>query len=249
MSNSETSDTSSHAKSDHASAKPRRGAVRKPAAVTPGSVDVQPPRESEVPRGARAAATYERLVATAGELLGELGFEKLTTNAIAARANVSPPALYRYFNDKYEILAVLARRLLKRQFDAYAIWMFQGGAWDDREQAEHRLADWFRIAADIVATEPGGVWTLRALRALPNLAHIRMESQRLFADYICDFYRRVRPDIDPVQLWINVRVRVEFGFVVDELALEEDRASHEDLFRHAAQIMGRLEDAFPVKSG
>ncbi len=243
-----TNDTPHDLKVDRPSAKTRRSA-RTPKTTALGPIDFQPPQESEPPLGARAMATYERLVATAGELLAEVGFEKLTTNGIAARANVSPPALYRYFDDKYEILAVLARRLLKRQFDAYAIWMFQGGGWDDREQAEGRLAEWFKIAADIVATEPGGVWTLRALRALPNLAHIRIESQRLFADYICDFYRRVRPDIDPVQLWINVRVRVEFGFVVDELALEEDRVSHEELFRHAAQIMGRLEEAFPLKEG
>jgi len=236
-------------KLDRATANARKSPAQKSKTILPGPIDFQPAREFEPPLGARAAATYERLVATAGELLGEVGFERLTTNAIAARANVSPPALYRYFNDKYEILAVLARRLLKRQFDAYAIWMFQGGGWDDREAAEARLAEWFKIAANIVATEPGGVWTLRALRALPNLAHIRIESQRLFADYICDFYRKVRPDIDPVQLWTNVRIRVEFGFVVDELALEEDRISQEELFRHAAQIMGRIEESFPLTEG
>ena len=67
-----------------------------------------------------------KLAVAAGELLGEVGFEKLTTNAICARAKLTPPAFYRYFKDKYEILEVLARRLLKRQNDAYSVWLFQG---------------------------------------------------------------------------------------------------------------------------
>ena len=78
----------------------------------------------EVPASGKPRETYEKLVAAAGKLLGEVGFEKLTTNAICARARMTPPAFYRYFTDKYEILEVLARRLLKRQNDAYAVWLY-----------------------------------------------------------------------------------------------------------------------------
>jgi len=82
----------------------------------------------------RSQQTYEKLVSATGELLGEVGFEKLTTNAICARAKMTPPAFYRYFKDKYEILEVLARRLLERQNEAYAVWLFQGGSWADLEK-------------------------------------------------------------------------------------------------------------------
>lgn len=56
-----------------------------------------------LPDRGRSLATYEKLIKAAGELLGEVGFEKLTTNAICAKAGMTPPALYRYFHDKYEI--------------------------------------------------------------------------------------------------------------------------------------------------
>jgi AcrR family transcriptional regulator len=191
------------------------------------------------PRSGRATVTYEKLITAAGELLGEVGFEKLTTNGICARANLTPPALYRYFDDKYQILEELARRLLKRQYDAYAVWLFQGGAWVGVDQQVGKLEEWFRIAAGIVASEPGGMWTMRALRALPNLAHVRLESQQMFTDQMFEFYKRALPDIPHQLLWYRLRLRAEFGFVVDELALE-DEIPHDVLFREAARIVGRV---------
>jgi AcrR family transcriptional regulator len=203
----------------------------------------------EVPTSGKPLQTYERLIVAAGELLGEVGFEKLTTNNICARAKLTPPAFYRYFNDKYEILEVLARRLLKRQNDAYAVWLFQGGSWSNLERQTQSLEEWFRIAADIVASEPGALWTMRALRALPNLAHIRVESQRMNTDRLFEFYRRVLPQMDPQALWYRLRIRSEFGWVVDELAMEEDRLPKDILFREAARLMGRalLDDYEPSK--
>ncbi|MGA0602839.1 TetR/AcrR family transcriptional regulator [Caulobacter sp. KR2-114] len=183
--------------------------------------------------------TYEKLVRAAGELLGEVGFEKLTTNAISAKVGMTPPAFYRYFTDKYEILEVLAQRLLKKQNDAYAVWLFEGGTWSNLDRQAESLEEWFRIAAGIVANEPGALWTMRALRALPNLAHVRLESQRMNTDRLFEFYSRVFPQMDPQLLWYRLRVRAEFGWVVDELALEEDRLPHDALFKEAARLLGR----------
>ena len=197
------------------------------------------PAKHTAPTRGKSLETYAKLIAAAGELLGEVGFEKLTSNAICARAKLTPPAFYRYFRDKYEVLEVLARRLLARQNDAYAAWLLQGGSWADLERQSKSLEEWFRIAADIVAREPGAVWTLRALRALPNLAHVRVESQRMNTNRLFEFYRRVLPELDPQLLWYRLRVRSEFGWVVDELAVEEDRLPHDVLFREAARLVGR----------
>ncbi|WP_082701514.1 TetR/AcrR family transcriptional regulator [Novosphingobium sp. FSW06-99] len=198
-----------------------------------------PKARREPPQSAKAIATYEKLITAAGELLGEVGFEKLTTNGICARANLTPPALYRYFDDKYEILEELARRLLKRQYDAYAVWLFDGGAWASLDSQVDKLEEWFRTAASIVASEPGGVWTMRALRALPNLAHVRIESQRMFTDQMFEFYKRALPDLPENTLWYRLRIRAEFGFVVDELAIEENEIPHSILFREAARLIAR----------
>lgn len=189
------------------------------------------------PLSGKPKETYDRLVQAAGEILGEVGFERLTSNAICARANVTPPAFYHYFRDKYDILEVLARRLLKRQNDAYAIWLFEEGGWIDAEKRSAALAEWFRIAAEIVATEPGAIWTMRALRAIPKLAHVRLESQRMNTDRLFQVYSRAFPEMDPDLLWQRLRIRSEFGWMVDELAMEEDRLRRDVLFQEAARMM------------
>jgi AcrR family transcriptional regulator len=184
----------------------------------------------------------------AGELLGEVGFEKLTTNTICARAGLTPPALYRYFRDKYDVLEALARRLLRKQNDAFAAWFLQGGTWANPANRAAALEDWFRRSTEVTSSEPGAIWTLRALRALPNLAHIRLESQRRTTDQMFEFYRRVYPGIPPDVLWCRVRVVAEFGFVVDEIALEEDRVPPEILFHEAARVLGVPYDYEPTGS-
>lgn len=57
-----------------ASRKPRR-----PAAALP---DVAP---KKAPTQSRAVETYERILATAAELLGEVGIERLSTNLVCRR--------------------------------------------------------------------------------------------------------------------------------------------------------------------
>lgn len=224
-------------------ARPRASKTpRKKSAPVADASPAERARPKEPPTGGKPLQTYERLIATTGELLGEIGFERLTTNAICARANLSPPAFYHYFDDKYDILEVLARRLLKRQNDAYAAWLFKGGAWANPEQAVDALEEWFGIATQILESEPGAFWTMRALRALPNLAHVRLESQRQSADQMFEFYRRLFPAVDPTTLWCRLRIRSEFGWAVDELALEEDRIPRAILLREAARLLTRSLD-------
>ena len=151
---------------------------------------------------------------------------------------MTPPALYRYFNDKYDVREVLARRLLKRvRTTPTRSGCSRASLWSNPAHSTEALAEWFKIAADIVASEPGAIWTMRALRALPNLSHVRVESQRMNTDRVFQFYRKIMPDMDPELLWQRLRIRAEFGWMVDELAIEEDRLPHDVLFREAARMI------------
>ena len=83
----------------------------------------KPPALRAAPKQERAVQTRERLLDIAGELLGEVGIERISTNMIAARAGVSPAALYRYFKDKYAILEALGRRFMDRQNAVLFAWL------------------------------------------------------------------------------------------------------------------------------
>lgn len=66
------------------------------------------------PTQARAMPTFDALVEACSRLLPELGYEKLTTNAIAERAGTSIGTLYEYFPSKDAIIAVVVERLVER---------------------------------------------------------------------------------------------------------------------------------------
>ncbi|MDH6138540.1 AcrR family transcriptional regulator [Kitasatospora sp. GP30] len=77
------------------------------AETTPAS---KPPVTEERPkrRQARGERRIAQLLEAAGQVFAESGYAATTTNAIAARAGVSPGSLYQYFPNKDAIAAALA---------------------------------------------------------------------------------------------------------------------------------------------
>jgi len=188
------------------------------------------------PRQERAVQTYERLLDVAGELLAELGIERISTNLICARAGMTPPALYRYFKDKYAVLEALGRRLMDRQNAALFDWLDRYGPLG-LDALSGSVEELMRATADVTASEVGAVWTLRALRAVPQLTHVRIESHRLVTDRMAEVYAPLLPDLPSDVLWRRLRLSVEFGFAADEMLNEETLIPRDDILRDAAAIL------------
>ena len=194
------------------------------------------PNNRTVPKQERARETYDRLLNVAGELLAEVGIDRITTNLICARAGLTPPALYRYFRDKYAVLEALGRRLMDRQNAVLEEWIARhepGGVPALRGAIEELLRD----TAKETEAQPGAVWILRALRASPLLIHIRVESHRYVTDRLTDAYARHLPNIPREVLWQRLRLSVEMGFAIDEMLCEEPSMVADAAFRHAGQLL------------
>src|SRR5215831_4302790 len=73
-------------------------------------------------RQARGQRRIDQLVDVAAQLFAEVGFEAATTNAIAARAGVSPGSLYQFFPNKDAMAEALADRFVERLRDTQAIF-------------------------------------------------------------------------------------------------------------------------------
>ena len=188
------------------------------------------------PKQERAQATYERLLDVAGALLGEVGLDRISTNMICARAGLTPPALYRYFNNKYAVLEALGRRLMARQNAVLEQWVAR--------HVDHGIAalragvgELLRDTAAVTQSEPGAVWILRALHATPQLVHVRLESHRYVTDRLVEAYIRYLPDVDRDVLWQRLRLSVELGFAADEMLQEETRISPEMAMKHVAALL------------
>ncbi|HET9448868.1 MAG TPA: TetR/AcrR family transcriptional regulator [Steroidobacteraceae bacterium] len=180
--------------------------------------------------------TRELLLDVAAKLLGEVGIERISTNMICARAGVTPPALYRYFRDKYAVLEALGLRLMERQNEVLTAWLDRHVPEGLTAIADH-VEDLLRDTAKVTASEPGAIWTLRALRAVPQLAHIRIESHRMVTDRMVDAYAPLVPELSKKVLWRRVRMAIEFGFAVDEMINEESRIKRQDIIKEAARLL------------
>lgn len=190
------------------------------------------------PKQERAQATYERLLDVAGALLAEVGLDGISTNLICARAGLTPPALYRYFANKYAVLEALGRRLMDRQNIVLERWIARhapNGLAALRDNVEELL----RENSEVTQAEPGAVWILRALHASPRLIHVRLESHRYVTDRLVEAYEPYLPDMEREELWQRLRLSVELGFAADEMLQEEDSVDRDLTLQRVAGLIGR----------
>ena len=66
------------------------------------------------PTQARSRARVEAILKAAGALLGEVGYDGVTTNLIAERAGVPVGSIYQFFETKDDIVAALVERFQER---------------------------------------------------------------------------------------------------------------------------------------
>jgi len=177
--------------------------------------------EFRKPKQERSRRTFDALLDAAGALLGEVGIERISSNLICERAGLTPPAFYRYFDDKYGVLAALAERLMDRQNVVLEAWVERWKTATAEEIAAQTI-DLLRDTALVGDAEPGTLWVLRALRAVPRLASIRLESHRIVTERLTDLHAPLQPHVPRHIIARRVRMSVEFGYSIDEMIRETD---------------------------
>lgn len=192
------------------------------------------------PTQARGQDTYEIVLATAGELLREIGFEQLSTNAICKRAGLTPPALYRYFPNKYAILKELGDRLMRAQDEAVLAWVEAGGF--EGATSEERIEKNVVMLTEMIEMTrrfPGGAAIGRALRAVPMLQQLRFASRDMVADNFAEILRDRFPHVPDARLRVAMRMTVELTYAATEMAVEEPDRDAEALIREVCLLFDR----------
>lgn len=170
------------------------------------------------PQQSRAHKTVDAILQATAELIEESGFEQLSTNQICKRASLTPPALYRYFPNKYAVMRELGERLFKAQRDILIVW--------EKELAEVSVqpADIERLLRRILAEtykQPAGAWIMRSLHASPYLVELRLESLRALSAFLKDRVVRWHPHLNETETYIRMRLAVESGYSIIELIFDE----------------------------
>jgi len=174
------------------------------------------------PSRARGINTYELILTTAGELLAEVGFERLTTNLVCERAGLTPPALYRYFPNKYALLSELARRLMEAQDEQVFEWLDEegrsGGGLEAALESNRAL---HKRLISVTRRHPGGAWILRAIRAIPVLHEVRAASRDKVLGRLFDLYRARYPHLSDERLRTAMRLSEQLTYAAIEMIVED----------------------------
>ncbi len=160
------------------------------------------------------------------------------------RAGLSPPALYRYFPNKYALLYELGRRLMERQNELIPGWITFDTLVGPRAGLEKALQglllDTYRVTRETTA----GVWITRALRAVPALASVRLESHAKVAQVQVELLKSAYPNAALEELRLVSRVTVELIYAATELLFDESPLGAEAVSQLVATMIasyrGRL---------
>ena len=184
-----------------------------------------------MPKQKRARATYRALMIAASEQLAEGGLEMITTNGIVARAGLSPPAFYRYFRDKFDILQRMARELMEAQNAQFAPLL------ESETLDLHAITALLRATVDVTRDYPGGAALLRAMRADPLLQTIRLESHHHVATGLAKQVNALNLNLSEKAAFRRARLAVEMGYAAVELVFEDPLDDEVDVLHQAARAI------------
>jgi AcrR family transcriptional regulator len=198
------------------------------------------------PRQKRAIETYERILDVTARLLNDIGVERISTNMIAAEAGIKAPTLYRYFPNKYAVLMALSDRLMKRQNTIIEIWIARASGDPSPYALMNDLHFLIENTLTVTRTEPGALAILLAMRAVPVLRNVRLNSHRAMTDLITEHVAPSLPHVPHKTLWLRVRLSVELSYAAIEMALEDPQINgHEIAVETTRQIQAYWREQLP----
>ncbi|MGT0194404.1 TetR/AcrR family transcriptional regulator [Burkholderia pyrrocinia] len=174
-----------------------------------------------LPAQQRAAETYERILSVTAQTLADVGVERLSTNLVCERAGLTPPALYRYFPNKYALLSELGNRLMQLQNEQVARWIVPDALTGTTEDLARALEGLIVDTYEITARTVGGLWVMRALRAVPALREVRLASHAQVTQTQMQLLSCVFPEVDESELEITCRIVVELMYATVEMLCDE----------------------------
>lgn len=200
------------------------------------------------PAQQRATETYERILEVTAQTLADVGIERLSTNLVCERAGLTPPALYRYFPNKYALLAELGQRLMQRQNEHVAHWITIDTVKGGVEGLERALEGLIRDTYEVTESTVGGVWIMRALRAVPVLQQVRLASHAAVTQEQTRLLMRALPGADVAELKLVSRIVVDLIYATVEMLFDEELDVQAAARIVAGMMASHLERVQPKKA-
>lgn len=205
----------------------------------------------QLPTQQRSIDTVDLILKVAAALLGEVGIERLSTNLICSRAGLTPPALYRYFPNKYAVLMELAKRLMERQNQAFLGWLQTAPAIFPVTAPEAAIQSLQQMQGAVNAATrefPAAVWIMRALRAVPLLQPLRLDAHNNAAALSFSLVRPHYPNATDAELRLATRLSTEMFYCATELVFDDPEIDDQRVNQEVAEMVVRYFDKFNLRS-
>lgn len=197
-----------------------------------------------VPQQARSWERFHRILDAAAELFVEIGYESVTTDEIAARANTSVGGLYRFFPDKLAVFHALLDRYLNQLREVSAAHHTEEAMQVDLDVYVNQLVDEFDR---FVSANPGFRTVFIQSRLISTTVAMSAAFYHELAQQFTVYFAARNPSLDRSQRELIATISVEVACTLDLLAVSRDRTfQHQVLTETKKLLIAYLGQYLPV---
>ncbi len=188
-----------------------------------------------LPKQARSRKRFDRILEAAAALFAEIGYDAVTTDDIAARADTSVGGLYRFFPDKLAIFHALADRYFNQLRELFAVLHTPETTSMPLDAYINHLIDAFD---QFVVANPGyrSVFVQSRLVSTEILTMDAAFNQEI-VQQLADFLEVRNPLLEPGQRDLIATVSVEVASVLEILSLTRDHSFRQQVLVETKKLL------------
>lgn len=188
-----------------------------------------------VPKQARSRERFSRILDAAAELFAEVGYEAVTTDVIADRAQTSVGGLYRFFPDKLAIFHALVERYLNQLRQLFA-------ALHTEEAARLPLEDYIGQVVDgfdqFVSENPAfGAVFIQSRFVSTRVRAMDAAFNQEIAQQLAAFLAHRHPELAEEELDLLALISVEAASSLEILSLTQDQAFQKRVLTETKKLL------------
>jgi AcrR family transcriptional regulator len=210
--------------------------------LDPNSLRVPDLGIKRAPEQKRSQETYERILRVTAQVLADEGVERLSTNLVCQKAGLAPTALYRYFPNKYALLHELGIRLMNAQNVLVEECLPPEAFTQPAQHLQPAMVKLFMATFDVTRKMPGGVWIMRALRAVPTLQSVRIDSHATVTREVHQALMHLYPDAQSEAVRTMVRMSTELVYAMIEMLFDDSSLQAQAVAESTAWIVHDMYD-------
>lgn len=203
----------------------------------------QPKPLWRTPQQARSHKRFNQILDAASELFVEIGYDSVTTDEIAARANTSIGSLYRFFPDKLAVFQALLDRYLNLLRELSA-------SFHTDEAMQLPLNTYVGLFVDgfdrFVSANPPFRQVFIQSRSISTAVEMSRAFYQELAQQLNNYFEVLNPALEQNQRSLIATITVEIACALDVLAVSGDRIfQHQVLDETKKLLIAYLQGYFP----